>query len=238
MTTSYKLSQYKGWVRDRLPGLTLADSLLTEIANAVNREICNAEPWPFKEQTFSGTAASGTREYDLSITVSTLQLPRGLQLTDPDSSAVSVKYMPYQRFYQLYPDPDQLTATRPWLWSIIGSILIIGPAKMDQTYTFRLPYIKEPTPLTADGNVVDVPDAFAEVFITGMMYRAYQSKRKFNQAQVIRQDYDGADDKHNGGLFGDMKRRLLVRQDGELTEVGHGRQYTHLPSDPYSYYDT
>lgn len=238
MVTSYTVAQYKSWVRDRMPGITLADSLLTEIASSTNREICNAAAWPFKESSFVGTVSAGQRTFDLQSTITTFQLPMGLQLTDPNNSAVDVKYMSWQRFNQLYPDPDQLTATRPWMWSIFGTTLIIGPAKVDQTYTFSLPYLKEPTPLTADATVVDVPDAFAEVMITGMMYRAYQAKRKFNQAQVIRQDYDGGDENHNRGLLGDMKRRLLIRQDGELVEMGHGRQYTHLPQDPYSYYDS
>jgi len=235
MTTSYTVAQYKAWVRGRLPGLTLADALLLDVISSANRDICNGEPWPFLERSFEGTAASGNREFDLQATISTFQVPLGLKLTAPDSSAVSVRYMTWQEYYRLYPDPDQLTATRPWMWSLYGTTLIIGPAKLDQTYTFRLPYIKEPTPLTADADVVDIPDAFAEVLIVAGKVRALKSKRKYNEAQVEQQEYDGGDG--TGGLLGNMKRRLVARQDGEVVEMGNGYQSV-IPRDPYGDYET
>ncbi len=219
MVTTYTVAQYKTWLRGRRRGINFEDALLTDAINSTNREICNAAVWPFMETEFVGTAASGTRSYALNTTITNYQLALGLQLTDPNNKAVDVGYLTWREWDELYPDPGQLTAATPSKWTLFGSTLFIGPANMDQTYTFRLPYLKEPTDLTADATVVDVPDAFAEVLITGALYRAMLAKGKGNIAQLIRQDYDGGDDNHNKGLFGDMKNRLLPRQKGQIRRM-------------------
>jgi hypothetical protein len=223
MTTSFTLAQYKSWVRGRLPGLTLADALLTDIADSVNKELCLAAEWPFLERTYTGTAASGYREFDLQASISTLLVPMGLQLISPDSYAIYPEYKSWRQLYREYPDPDQLSASRPWLWSVFGSTLILGPAKTDQIYTFRLPYVIEPSSITTDSQTLDIPDAFKEVVIVAMMIRALKSKNKYNQAQVLQQDFDGGDPDGGSGLLGQMKKRLLVRQTSEPPRINTGR---------------
>jgi hypothetical protein len=190
MLKTYTVSQANSAVLARLGDTSFSSTTLLQFANDVNREVCNAVEWPFMERSFTGTAASGNVFFDLQTTITNFQLPIALQLNAPDASAVAVRYWPHERFYREYPDPTGLASARPSMWSMFGTTLIIGPRPLDQTYTFQLLYLAEPTTLTGNDSVFDIPNAFSEVAVLGMLSRAQMVNDQYDLAQVTAQEYD------------------------------------------------
>lgn len=221
MRTTYLASQYITYAQGRLGDYSYDYDTLFRALEDVNREICNEAQWPFMETTFNGTVTIGEVYYDLQDTIEDFQVPISLQLTSPDGNAVPMKYVPYQKFDHDYPDPTALTRTVPSIWTIFGSTLIIGPAPVNAAYVFRLPYLKEPLSDLTDDHTINVPDAFREVVVLGMVIRAKYADQKFSQAQALTisefvPKYDA------------MKKRLLTRQSGQPFQMGSGRDTTGL----------
>ena len=208
---TYTLSSLRTATTDRL-GDSVDDRKLNQWANDTNREICNSRRWRFMEEVFIGTVTAGYTAYDLP---EDFQAAINFTLTDPDNNASFINFIPYEEFDQLYPDPTALTAAMPTLWTFYGNSLIIGPGEPDQGYTMQLRYIKQPGELSDDSDVPDVPEAFQEAMILGMLKRALMAADNYDFAQVIGQEFERQMD------F--MTERLQARQYGELYRMNTGR---------------
>lgn len=217
MLQTYTVGEANTAVLARLGDTSFSTTTLLQFANDVNRDICNAAELPFMETSYTGTAASGNVFFDLQSTVTNFQLPISLQINAPNASAVSVAYMQHRKYFEENPDPTALTAAAPRVWSMHGTTLILGTAPLDQTYTFQLLYIKEPTVLTTTSGATgtfDVPNAFSELVILGMLARAQMANDQYDLSQVTQQDFEIK--------FDAMKKRLLRRQSGASPRMGQG----------------
>ncbi len=215
MLATYTVGAAESIVLGRLGDSSFSTAYLLQFANDVNRWLCNAAEWPFMETTYTGTAGSGDLFFDLQTSVTNFQLPISIQVNDPDNRAVSMKYMAHRDFFELYPDPTAANEAAPNLWSMFGTTLILGPARLNGTYTFQLLYIKEPTELTTTTGATgtfDVPNAFSELVVLGMLARAQATNDQYDLAQVTAQEFDIQ--------FGMMQRRLLKRQSGTSPRMG------------------
>lgn len=212
MVISFTLSQYRTWTLNRLDDASFDSSKLTQFANDTNREICNTYEWPFMKTATSPTSTStATNSYP-----SDLQVPINLTLTAPSGKEVYLPPKSYEWYDQQYPDPSTLTAATPEFWVPWGATFILGPAALDQAYTYVLRYIKEPTTASADASTLNVPDAFSELVVLGMLSRAHMANDNYDLAQVIRQEFDIQLER--------MARRLLPRQRGESPRMSTGRE--------------
>lgn len=216
MLATYSVSAAQSIVLGRLGDTAFSPALLLQFANDVNRWICNGVEWPFMEGTYIGTAAASNVFFDLQTTVPDFQVPISFQLTSPDASAVPVKYMQHRDFFEQYPDPTALTVQAPSIWSIFGTTLVIGPARLDQTYTFQMLYTKEPTELTSPSSIFNIPNAFSELAVLGMLSRAQAVNDQYDLAQITAGEFDIQ--------FGMMQTRLLKRQSGASPRMGRMRR--------------
>jgi hypothetical protein len=215
LSNTVQVGTYKTWVKNRLGDPSFDSSILTQFANDTNREICNLADWPFKETAFQGTVDGTSAIYDFQ---SDCQSLINLILVDPNNNAVYLNYLQYKEFDQLYPDPTALTAAQPSVWTSFGRTFQVGPATPDQTYTLLQRYIKNPTTITADSDMVDVPDEFSELMTLGMLARAQSANDQYYLAQITAQEFSAQLDA--------MKKRLLRRQTGELPRMGRSRKPT------------
>lgn len=203
MSTTYTLSQYKTWTRNKLDDSSFDDVSLTQFAGDVNLEICNAFAWPFMETTFVGTITSSTNTYQPQ---SDLQQRINFQVTSPTNRILALEYMPYSEFVQRYPAPATLTASSPSIWTTFGNNLIFGAAYPDTTYTVTEHYLKLPSAPTSDTATLDVPDDFRELVVLGMYARALEA--------VDQPDYAAQQYVRFNALLSQMKVRYGIRQAG------------------------
>lgn len=210
---SYPLSQYKAWTRNRINRQSFDTTKLTQFANEANRDIINTERWRFMEKAFVGSIAIGVNTYALPVD---FQAAINFTLVDPDSKAFFVPYMPYETYDQRYPDPTAMPSGVPTCWTFFGNTLIVGPAKPDVAYTMQLRYYKSPVTMTADTDIADIPDDFAELMVLGMMARSLQSSDIYDQAQVIQEEWRRQ--------MSAMQTRLQSRQFGAPLRMQAGRR--------------
>lgn len=206
------VAQYKTAVRNRLDDTSFDGAYLTQFALDTNRELCNSERWRFMESTFVGVVTTNLVTYALP---TDYQAAVDLALIDPDGSARYLNYMPFEAFDMAYPDPMQLTAATPSVWTSYGNNLTIGPAKPDQGYTLSLRYYKTPVATITDASTLDVPDEFSELIVLGMLKRALMTNDNYDQAQIIQQEIDEQK--------AAMKDRLMTRQYGDSIRMNVGR---------------
>ena len=76
------------------------------------------------------------------------------------------------------------------MWTLRGRTFGIGPNPPDQTYTLDVAFEKLPTALTDEADTPDVPDDGSELIVLGMLRRTLMLRRRYDQAQVIAQDWD------------------------------------------------
>lgn len=205
MLATYTVQQASTAVLGRLGDPAFDSSLLLQFANDENRDICGDAEWPFMQGVFDGTLTVGVAIYNLP---SDYQAPIKLLVTDPDQNAIRLKYWPYTRYDNEYPDPTQLTRSMPWMWTTYAQSFIVGPASPDKTYTLRLRYVKEPAELTSVSSIFNVPNAFSEVLVLGILARAQEAS---DMEDVAKGTWQYRMDKYMR-----MKRRLLGGPSGEV----------------------
>lgn len=211
MANTYTVATYQARTRVKLNRTSYDSTKLIQFADEANKEICNNRRWRFMEKTTTLSLVLGTTDYDMP---TDYQAAINLTITDPDSYAKRLRYIPYESFDREWPDPTALTKTTPDVWMVFGSKIIVGPAAPDQSYTARLRYLKNPSVITAATDLVDVPDEFAELMVLGMYRRALEASDNFNQAQVVAQEWEA--------LMDQMDDRLQSRQYGEAMRMGNG----------------
>lgn len=171
------------------------------------------ERWPFMVVNFVGTITTTAATYDWQTNCQDLI---NLLVIDPNNNALPLHYIPYEVFDRRYPDPAQLTKAPPTVWTKVGNTFTVGPALPNATYTLQQRYLKEPTTLTSDANLVDIPDAFSEIITLGVLARAQEVNDDYDLAQITW-------GKRNSYVKR-MKKRLLLPPSGEAVSNDQGRR--------------
>lgn len=193
MQPTYTVAQYKAWVLDRLQNIPVDDSVMLQFLQATNREIVNMSlggaVWPFMEDNFVGTVEAGSWQYNFE---SNWRDPYDLTLVAPDNNARHLRRIEYEDYRQLYPDPGSAltTPTPPTVWAVYKRTFLVGPTPPDQDYTLDMAFVRAAATPTLNTDTLDVPDEWSELVILGIQRRAYRYRRRFDQAQIIDQDYD------------------------------------------------
>lgn len=212
---TYLVSQYEGWVRDRLDDTGFSGALLLQFARAVNADIVLASKrWPFRQQVFKGTAAGGYTNFDMPDAVG---VPLNLTLYSPSGQRRRMPFKDYLEYDDEYPNPSALAAAPPSFWSRFGSQFILGPGPLDQSYSFQLRYLSKPAAVATDSATIDVPDEYWELVVFGMMVRAHKFNDEADLAQeVLINDYQPA--------LEAMKDNLLTIQEADSARIDTGRR--------------
>lgn len=160
--------------------------------NDAIRDACNEHVFPFMETT-----------QDYTVTVGVSDITNGSGLPTNYVQALDILYtgtggervLPYQDIREVdtfEPDADDTTAHpagSPLYWYKYANTIRVYPAP-STAYTLKLRYYKEPTELSADASVPEIPSEFEEMIILGAAYRIMQVKDNYDIASYLQNKYD------------------------------------------------
>lgn len=161
MTTTWQLSDVRDEVRERL-GVSSGDSaltnaVLTALVNAANRKISLLHDWPWliEEDADFTALVAGQRKYE--VTVPEDEWRKTLFLIVDDDQLMSVKQ----------PQDIHRYASQtgfPFYYSIQGTDIYVAPTP-DSAYDILHVYVKAPTVVSSDSDVLDVEDWAIDLLI-------------------------------------------------------------------------
>jgi hypothetical protein len=154
-----------------------SDARIKRWVNQAYREITDAHPWPFLEETKEGTAP---------VTVS--DLGHVLSVSNKTNESI-LGSADRRQIVGLDPKIDD-TASVPSLWYREGETSVkVWPA--DTTSTFVIRYLKVPAELKEDSDEPVIPKAYQDLIVDGAVIRAYKNRDNFEAAQFVRGEWEG-----------------------------------------------
>lgn len=179
---AYTLGQLVTDVRNKLDDSSFDSTLIKEFINDTQRYIVNKHYFKFMEGTYSSTLTIDSHSYDLPEAIGTVE---GFRITNPDGDETDLtgNFMTFQEFDHRYPDPAREDNGKPWRWTIREDNFLVFP-KPDKAYTLDIRYIKDPTTLSDDSDVPDIPERFKELLVLGALSRAHKFNDNYDLAQV------------------------------------------------------
>lgn len=220
---AYTLAALQTKVQQRIKDIGYSTSEITNYINDTQRDIFNEYRLPQME---------ATQDYTLTVGVADITNGSGLPtnfvqavdlyLTSGGAESL-LEYRDYQDIDQTYPDPTDTTINPsgvPRYWYKFGTTIRVAPAPVS-AYTLTMRYIKEPTELSADADVPEVPSEFQEILVAGATYRILQIKDNYDQASIWQNKYDELLDK--------LVSRYSVTQAGHANRMRINR-YAHSES--------
>lgn len=161
MTTTWELSDVRDEVRERL-GLSTNDTavtnaVLTNLVNAANRKISLLHDWPWlvEEDTDFTALTVGQRKY--AVTVPVDEWRKTLFVIVDDDQLMTVKQPQDIHRYQAQTG-------FPYFYAIQGTDIYVAPTP-DEAYSILHVYVKAPTVVSADDDVIDVEDWAIDLLI-------------------------------------------------------------------------
>lgn len=181
MAYTTKVSDLGTFIKKKLDDEDYPDDLLLHIAQEAQDEIIHSKEWNFKKRTFSGQLATDKVLYNWPVGAE--KLFRRARITKPDDAAGKLNIMSWEDFIDEFPNPLAGEPGKPEFWGIgPNKTFFVGPTRPDQAYIMDIDYLLEPTVLTGQDSVIDVPDSWREVQELGMLYRAYAATDNPDQA--------------------------------------------------------
>lgn len=209
---AYTLSDLVTKVQNRIKDTGFSSAVIKNFINDAQRDIFNEYQLPFMEATQTYTLAAGTSDItNGSGLPSNFVQPIDVMLTTAGLES-TLTYKDYQEINLLHPDPSDTTANPsnvPQYWYKYGSTIRVYPAPAS-AYTVSLLYLKEPTELSADADVPEVPSEFEEILVVGAAYRVFQVKDNYDKAGVLENKYT------------ELLQKLASRYS--QTQAGHAAQ--------------
>lgn len=189
---AYTVSGLTTRVQQRVRDTGYSSSEILTYLNDTQRDIFNEYRLPFMETS-----------QDYTLATSTSDITNGSGLPSNYVQAINLyltssgyeKKLPFKDIREVdeyYPDPDDTTkhpANVPEFWYYYAETIRVYPKPLS-TYTVTLRYYKEPTALSADADVPEVPSEFEEIMVLGAAYRVLQVKDNYDQAEILQNKYD------------------------------------------------
>ena len=173
---AYNLGDLVSTIQDELDDASFDSTRLKRYANRTQEEIFTMHNWTFSQASTTVNLVQG----NLSFTVSGATRIDSIKITTDDYEIdLTANYMPWKTFNKAYPDPSALNQGSPWIWTQREDTILLSQP-VDQAYALDVEYQKEPTELTADVDVPEVPARHRELMELGMLMRS----QRFND------DYD------------------------------------------------
>jgi hypothetical protein len=153
-------------------------------------EVFNRHILPEEETKYTANLVVGRVSFEFQPDHSTLE---ALTIIDStilnDGIDITRNYMPWADFNRMYPNPESQTPQRPYTYTIRNRQIWFSQP-VDKPYIMKAEYIKTPTLVTADADVIEIPDNFAELVIMGMCERAEGTKDNFAKAAYYRARFE------------------------------------------------
>lgn len=201
---AYNLSALITELQTKAKDSSLDSSLLTQFINDAQETVLGQQEYSFMEKSVDTTLAIGqtTASYPTDH-----QKSIDLVLIDPviPTQVTSLEYLPYEAFFNAYPNPAALSNTTPTVWTDYGHTIYFN-APADKAYTFRHRYLRIPTTLVNGTDVPDVPQPFRLVLINYAMGSIEEYRDNFAFASAYGVKAENAAE--------DMAIRMATRQSG------------------------
>lgn len=189
---SYNLSSLVAKVQSRINDASFSSATITEYLNDAQNDLFSEYDLRFMEASQTYTLNVGTAD----ITNDT-GLPADFEsvYTITNTTAGYESLIPYRDFRDIdeniaNPLSEAAYGTgSPTSWYMYGGTIYVFPLP-DQAYTLLLRYKKRPTILTADADVIAVPQEFEELLILGATYRVHEFNDNYDQAAYLKGRYD------------------------------------------------
>ena len=188
---SYLVSDLITRVQRKLDDTSFDTATLIDFANDTDREVFNRYRINTEEQeTDTITTTAGSR--DLTSLPGAVGAVVGqyisLRIILPVNYSKVIPYVEYEDADVYYPNYNLLGEGPPIAWFIFdGTPTLLNRA--DKTYTLSAKYTLLPTKLTATTDTPNLPEEFSEIYVLGMLARAYEYNDEFDLAAPIRQQY-------------------------------------------------
>jgi hypothetical protein len=189
---TYNLSTVRARIEQKLDDTSFGVDKLNQFINDGQRDILNSRRFVFMEREADLTTTANLDT--VTGTPTDMQVPLSLRVYTPVGNAVPLRYVEYEDFDTVYPNPTNNGTTAPSQWKIFNQTITIYPIA-DATYTLKLKYIKEPAELILDASVPEIPEAFSEILVLAGYKRALEHNDDFDQAQIIQAQIDEQMDK-------------------------------------------
>lgn len=184
---SYNLGTVRSRIEQKLDDTSFGVSKLNQFINDGQAEILNTYRFPFMEREADVNAIQGSET--LQNLPTDIQAPLSLRIYTPIGYATELSYIEYEDFDRAFPNPNLTGDTTPAAWRYFNKTIQIYP-KPNDTYNLKLKYIKEPTQMTLDADIPEIPESFGEALVLAGYKRALEHNDDYDQAQVIQQQID------------------------------------------------
>lgn len=201
---AYTANDIIGRVQTRLKDSSISTSVLLQLLNDTNREVCNRYMLDFMQSSTTFNTVASTASYALSTIAADLQQLTSLRITSPDNNERWLQPMTAEDFDRFIADPTSESEGAPEKYYLWNDTVYLYPIP-DDAYTIAVRYIKTPTTVES-GDQPDIPEEYQEILTLGTLYRAMQINDNFDQALVIKNQFDTQ--------VIDMIRRLRVQPTG------------------------
>jgi len=207
---AYNLLDLKTSVQDDLKDTGFSSSRIGRYINYAQNNIFNTHTFRFSEKSVTGILIINEYTFDMQ---ADWQVTIGGVLVDPTDSKRQFKlntstYVSSDMFFDAYPDPASEAANLPSAWTEFGDQIYFN-CPLDKAYTLNLRYYRNPTPLTNDTAIPEVPEVFRELLELYADYRAEKYRGNHDVAATYKQEYeDGLESmqiRHNGRSMGARK---------------------------------
>lgn len=188
---AYNLGDLATRVQNRAKDSSFSTSKIKEFINDTQRDVFNE---------FTLRQMETTQSYTLTADDSDITTGAGLPSNFVQPVSLTNTYLSNEKrivpitVSQLdlnYPDPTDTTAHptgAPSFWYVYGNTIRVYPTP-DAAYTVNLRYLREPTTLSADADVPEIPSEFEEILVYGPLYRIWEEKDRLDKAAIFENKY-------------------------------------------------
>lgn len=179
---TYTLSQVRGKVRTRLDDNTFDATVIDEAINNYLNDFLSAHDFVFMEKTANPNLTLAPNAYTIPEPSDYFKL-RSMRIVLPVNYQVDMtkKFLKYGDFNQQYRYPAGSPTSPPEAWTEYSQQFIFN-SPADTTYTFVLDYMKTPSVLVNDADVLPIPNEFIECVVDGATYRIQKRDDDFDIA--------------------------------------------------------
>lgn len=194
---AYTHSDIRVKVGQRVRDTGYSTSEITQYLNDTLNDIYNEYRLPFMQTTQTYTVTTGVADItngsglpdDFSQTINLVNTTSGAEAVIPYKELVASDD----------EDPDQDDNTvhatgAPEYWYFADDTIKLFPEPA-AAYTLLLRYYKNPTLLSADADIPDLPSQYEEALVMGASYRILQVKDNYDQAAILQNKFDEILDK-------------------------------------------
>lgn len=189
---SYTVGDLVTRVQEKLDDTSFDTTTLINFANDTDREVFNRYRINTEEQqidTITTTAGSRTLTGTPGTVGGVVGQYISLRIILPVNYSRVIPYVEYEDADVFYPNYQLLGQGPPLAWFIFDGVpTLLNNA--DKTYTISAKYTLLPTKLTAVGDTPNIPEEFSELYVLGMLARAYEFNDEFDKSTIVRNQFN------------------------------------------------